>query len=140
MDDIQTHYSTLYQLGSNTGASFQTMRELLSAALPPTQLYYLLRLTSFVNEPFRSKAQKLLAHKKQTPGTGDFDALSTTSPTRSRLESTPRSMASEMGGITSKSLLWLRPAVLRWVTAFTTIANGNRGGHLILPFLAAAST
>ena len=32
LDDIQAHYSTLYQLGSNTGASFQTMRDLLSAA------------------------------------------------------------------------------------------------------------
>ena len=61
LDDIQAHYSTLYRLGSNTGASFQTMRELLSAAFPSTQLYYFLRLSSFVNEPFRSKAQKLLA-------------------------------------------------------------------------------
>ena len=61
MGDIQEHYSTLYRLGSSTGASFQTMRELLSAAFPSTQLYYLLRLTSFVNELFRSKAQKLLA-------------------------------------------------------------------------------
>ena len=61
LDDIQAHYSTLYQLGSNTGASFQTMRDLLSAAFPPTQLYYFLRLSVFVNEPFRSKAQKLLA-------------------------------------------------------------------------------
>ena len=61
LDDIQAHYSTLYQLGSNTGASFQTMRGLLSAAFPSTQLYYFLRLSSFVNEPFRSKAQKLLA-------------------------------------------------------------------------------
>ena len=61
LDDIQAHYSILYQLGSNTGASFQVMRDLLSAAFPPTQLYYLLRLAVFVNEPFRSKAQKLLA-------------------------------------------------------------------------------
>ena len=61
LDDIQAHYSTLYQLGSNTGASFQAMRDLLSAAFPPTQLYYFLRLSVFVNEPFRSKAQKLLA-------------------------------------------------------------------------------
>ena len=73
LDDVQAHYSTLYQLGYNTGASFQTMRDLLSA-FPPTQLYYLLRLTSFVNEPFRSKAQKLLAqilHKRklQAPAT-----------------------------------------------------------------------
>ena len=60
LDDIQAHYSILYQLGSNTGASFQVMRDLLSAAFPPTQLYYLLRLAVFVNEPFRSKAQKLL--------------------------------------------------------------------------------
>ena len=35
-------------------------RDLLSAAFPSTQLYYVLRLSSFVNEPFRSKAQKLL--------------------------------------------------------------------------------
>ena len=61
LDDIQAHYSTLYRLGSNTGASFQSMRELLSAAFPSTQLCYFLRLSSFVNEPFRSKAQKLLA-------------------------------------------------------------------------------
>ena len=61
LDDIQAHYSTLYHLGSNTGASFQAMRDLLSAAFPPTQLYYFLRLSVFVNEPFRSKAQKLLA-------------------------------------------------------------------------------
>ena len=61
LDDIQAHYSTLYRLGSNTGTSFQTMRGLLSAAFPSTQLYYFLRLSSFVNEPFRSKAQKLLA-------------------------------------------------------------------------------
>ena len=61
LDDIQAHYSILYQLGSNTGASFQPMRDLLSAAFPPTQLYYFLRLSVFVNEPFRSKAQKLLA-------------------------------------------------------------------------------
>ena len=61
LDDIQAHYSTLYQLGSNTGASFQTMRDLLSAAFPPTQLYYFLSLSVFVNEPFRSKVQKLLA-------------------------------------------------------------------------------
>ena len=61
LDDIQAHYSILYQLGSNTGASFQAMRDLLSAAFPPTQLYYFLRLSVFVNEPFRSKAQKLLA-------------------------------------------------------------------------------
>ena len=54
-------YSILYQLGSNTGASFQATRNLLSAAFPPTQLYYFLRLSVFVNEPFRSKAQKLLA-------------------------------------------------------------------------------
>ena len=60
LDDIQAHYSTLYQLGSNTGASFQAMHDLLSAAFPPTQLYYFLRLSVFVNEPFRSKAQKLL--------------------------------------------------------------------------------
>ena len=32
LDDIQAHYFTLYQLGSNTGASFQTMRDLLSVA------------------------------------------------------------------------------------------------------------
>ena len=73
LDDIQAHYSALYQLGSNTGASFQTMRGLLSA-FPPTQLYYFLRLATFVNEPFRSKAQKLLAqvlHKRklQAPAT-----------------------------------------------------------------------
>ena len=61
LDDIQAHYSILYQLGSNTGASFQAMRDLLSAAFPPTQLYCFLRLSVFVNEPFRSKAQKLLA-------------------------------------------------------------------------------
>ena len=61
LDDIQARYSTLYRLGSNTGASFQTMSELLSAAFPSTQLYYFLRLSTFVNEPFRSKAQKLLA-------------------------------------------------------------------------------
>ena len=61
LDDIQAHYSTLYRLGCNSGASFQTMRELLPAAFPPTQLYYFLRLSTFVNEPFRSKAQKLLA-------------------------------------------------------------------------------
>ena len=61
LDDIQAHCSTLYQLGSNTGASFQAMRDLLSAAFPSTQLYYFLRLSVFVNEPFRSKAQKLLA-------------------------------------------------------------------------------
>ena len=61
LDDIQARYSTLYRLGSNTGASFQAMRELLSAAFPSTQLYYFLRLSTFVNEPFRSKAQKLLA-------------------------------------------------------------------------------
>ena len=48
LDDIQAHYSTLYQLGSNTGASFQAMRDLLSAAFPPTQLYYFLRLSVFV--------------------------------------------------------------------------------------------
>ena len=60
LDDIQAHYSTLYRLGSNTGASFQSMRELLSAAFPSTQLHYFLRLSTFVNEPFRSKAQKLL--------------------------------------------------------------------------------
>ena len=60
LDDLQAHYSTLYLLGSNTVVSIQTMRELLSAAFP-TQLYYFLRLSSFVNEPFRSKAQKLLA-------------------------------------------------------------------------------
>ena len=75
MEDIQEHYySTLCRLGSNTGASFQTMRELLSAAFPSTQLPYLLRLASFVKEPFRSKAQKLLAqvlHKRklQVPAT-----------------------------------------------------------------------
>ena len=39
LDDSQARYSTLYQLGSNTGASFQAMRDLLSAAFPPTQLY-----------------------------------------------------------------------------------------------------
>ena len=61
LDDIQAHYSILYQLGSNTGASFQVMRDLLSAAFPPTQFYYFLRLSVFVDEPFRSKAQKLLA-------------------------------------------------------------------------------
>ena len=61
LDDIQAHYSTLYRLGSNTGAQFQNMRNLLSAAFPSTQLDYFLRLSSFVNEPFRSKAQKLLA-------------------------------------------------------------------------------
>ena len=37
------------------------MRELLSAAFPPTQLYYLLRLVEFVNEPFRSKAKRHIA-------------------------------------------------------------------------------
>ena len=68
MEQLLAHYSALYQLGSNTGASFQTMRELLSADFPPTQLYYFLRLAAFVNEPFRSKAQKLLAqvlHKRR---------------------------------------------------------------------------
>ena len=68
LDDIQSHYSVLYQLGSNTGASFQAMRDLLSAAFPPTQLYYFLRLSVVVNEPFRSKAQKLIhkvLHKRQ---------------------------------------------------------------------------
>ena len=62
LDDIQAHYSTLYQLGSNTGASFQTMRDLLSAAFPSTQLC---STTSCGCPPssttFRSKAQKLLA-------------------------------------------------------------------------------
>ena len=61
LDDIPAHYSTLYRLGSNTGASFQTTRDLSSAAFPSTQLYYFLRLSTFVNKPFRSKAQKLLA-------------------------------------------------------------------------------
>ena len=47
---------------------------LRSAAFPPAQLNYFLRLSSFVNEPFRSKAQKLLAqvlHKRalQVPTT-----------------------------------------------------------------------
>ena len=68
LDDIQSHYSVLYQLGSNTGASFQAMRDLLPAAFPPTQLYYFLRLSVVVNEPFRSKAQKLIhkvLHKRQ---------------------------------------------------------------------------
>ena len=65
LDDIQAHYSILYQLGSNTGASFQAMRDLLSAAFPPTQLYYFLRLSVFVNKPFRSKAQKLVLRKRQ---------------------------------------------------------------------------
>ena len=68
LGDIQAHYSTLYRLGSNTGASFQTMRDLLSAAFPSTQLYYFLRLSSFVNKPFRSKAQELLTqvlHKRE---------------------------------------------------------------------------
>ena len=37
------------------------MRELLSAAFPPTQLYYLLRLVEFVNEPFRSRAKRHIA-------------------------------------------------------------------------------
>ena len=36
------------------------MRELLSAAFPSTQLYFFLRLVEFVNEPFRTKAKKLL--------------------------------------------------------------------------------
>ena len=58
LDDIQAHYSTLYRLGSNTGASFQTMRDLLSAAFPSTQLYYFQRLSTFVNEPFRSVLRK----------------------------------------------------------------------------------
>ena len=58
LDDVQAHYNLLYKLGSDTGASFETMRELLSAAFPPTQLYYLLRLVEFVNEPFRSKAKR----------------------------------------------------------------------------------
>ena len=44
-----------------TSVLFQAVRDLLSAAFPPTQLYYFLRLSVFVNEPFRSKAQKLLA-------------------------------------------------------------------------------
>ena len=61
LDDVQAHYNQLYELGSDTGASFETMRELLSAAFPPTQLYYLLRLVEFVNEPFRSKAKRHIA-------------------------------------------------------------------------------
>ena len=61
LDDVQAHYNLLYKLGSDTGASFDTMRELLSAAFPPTQLYYLLRLVEFVNEPFRSKAKRHIA-------------------------------------------------------------------------------
>ena len=77
LDDIQV-YSTLYQLGSNTGASSQAIRDLLSAAFPPTQLYYFLRLSVFVNEPFRSKAQKLLAqvlHKRQLPSPSTLTQL-----------------------------------------------------------------
>ena len=68
LDDIQAHYSTLYQLGSNTGAPFQAMRDLLSAAFPPTQLYYFLRLSVFVNEPFRL-AQVMHKRQFQSPST-----------------------------------------------------------------------
>ena len=58
LDDVQAHYNLLYKVGSDTGASFDTMRELLSAAFPPTQLHYHLRLVEFVNEPFHSKAKR----------------------------------------------------------------------------------
>ena len=35
LDDIQAHYSTLYRLGSNTGASFQSMRDLFRRPFHP---------------------------------------------------------------------------------------------------------
>ena len=103
LDDIQAHYSTLYQLGSNTGASFQAMRDLLSAAFPPTQLYYFLRLSVFVNEPFRSKAQKLLAQvmRKRAPITKHFDTTTSTASTCTELESSTWHVVTTLGRFTS---------------------------------------
>ena len=112
LDGIQARYSTVYQLGSNTGASFQTMRDLVSAAFPPTQLYYFLRLTSFVNEPFRSKAQELLAQvshrrKLQVPA---IDTIATSTSTCSRLESATRNLATTVGGIPSEFVPFIIPS------------------------------
>ena len=95
LDDIQAHYSTLYQLGSNTGAPFQAMRDLFSAAFPPTQLYYFLRLSVFVNEPFRSKAQKLLA-QMTTSATKHHDSTASPTSTRSELEGSAWNMVAAL--------------------------------------------
>ena len=136
LDDIQAHHSILYQLGSNTGASFQAMRDLLSAAFPPTQLYYFLRLSVFVNEPFRSKAQKLLAQvlrKRQLQ-----------SPTTlTQLLLPPlhvRNWKAHKAGLLLIVICfppfsfqrsgWWKLAVPRWATRSTTTAHGSADGLL----------
>ena len=141
LDDIQAHFSILYQLGSNTGASFQATRDLLSAAFPPTQLYYFLRLSVFVNEPFRSKAQKLLA---QVLRKRQLRSPSTLTQLLYRLYMSGIGKLNLAHGYKAGLLLivtcfppysfrrseWWKPAAPRWATGSTTTAHGNADGLL----------
>ena len=147
LDDIQAHYSTLYQLGSNTGASFQAMRDLLSAAFPPTQLYYFLRLSVFVNEPFRSKAQKLLTQvmrKRQLQSPSTLTQL-LLPPLHVRNWKAQlgtwlqRWVASHRDYFFQRSGWW-RLAVPLWETGSTTTAHGNADGLLTYLFRVAVRT
>ena len=142
LDDIQAHYSTFCQLGSNTGASFQTMRDLLSAAFPSTQLYYFLRLSSFVKEPFRSKAQKLLAqvlHKRalQVPATMTQLLLP---PLHVRDWKAKLGTWLQRWVASHRCLFPSKLAVRPWVIAYTTTANGSKDGLRTLLSRAAALT
>ena len=150
LDDIQAHYSTLYRLGSNTGASFQTMRDLLSAAFPSTQLYYFLRLSTFVNEPFRSKAQKLLAQvlrkrQLQVPTTMTQLLLPPLHVRNWKAQLGTCSVGWHLT-VTSflpyffrRSGLW-KLAVPPWETGSTTTASGSKNGLRICRSRVAALT
>ena len=96
LDDIQARYSLLHKLGSNTGASFQSMRGLLSAAFPSTQLYYFLRLVELVKEPFRSKAHTGTAQAAPSFADHAYTATSSSSPCSS-METSTWVLASTLG-------------------------------------------
>ena len=112
LDGIQAPYSTLSRLGSNTGAPFQTMRDLLSAAFPSTQLFPAALLLCQRAVPLQgSEASYPGLAQARTPGPNHHDTIITTSTsTCSRLESQTRNLVATAGGISPWSFPFLIPS------------------------------
>ena len=108
LDDIQAHCSTLYQLGSNTGASFQTMRDFYGSLSKPrfsivtfigslsADSALLFSATSSICQravPFQgAEVSHSSFAQAKTPGTCHVDTLTTSASTCSRLESQTRNL------------------------------------------------
>ena len=95
--DVQHQYEMLYRYRNLP--SYQALRELRSAAFPVAQLYYLLRLTLFISEPFRAKACKLLQSAIRFPSHSLQGHA--TSSTCTRLEEGAWSLVLSVGSLSS---------------------------------------